>query len=91
MEYEWDDKKNQANILNHGIDFVDAWTIFENPILEKIDNRQDYGEVRYIAIGLLACVEVVVIYTTRSQNIRIISIRRANKNERKIYQEACSK
>ena len=85
MLYEWDDTKNEINILNHGIDFVDAKYIFEHPMIEKIDNRMDYGEVRYIGIGLLACVEVIVVYTHKDENIRIISIRRANKNERQIY------
>jgi uncharacterized DUF497 family protein len=91
MEYEWDNSKNESNIHNHGIDFSDAWKIFQNPILAKEDNRKDYGEIRYISIGLLNDIEVVIIYTYRGQTIRIISIRKANKNERKIYQEAINK
>jgi uncharacterized DUF497 family protein len=70
---------------------MDACDIFEHPLLEKMDNRKDYGEVRYVGIGLLDNVEVVIIYTYRDQNIRIISVRRANKYERKIYQEATTK
>lgn len=87
MAIEWDIKKNQINIEKHGIDFVDANKIFENPILTKIDDRIDYKEKRWIGIGKLEQVIVVLVYTIRGNNIRIISIRKANKIERKIYNE----
>lgn len=91
MNYEWDDDKNETNIMHHGIDFQDACEIFNQPMLEKEDTRKNYGEVRCIGIGLIDNVEVVVIYTYRGQAIRIISVRRANKNERKIYQDTFAK
>ena len=87
MALEWDNEKNQMNIEKHGIDFVDAYKIFENPILKKIDDRIDYKEKRWIGIGKSRKVIVVLIYTKRGKNIRIISIRKANKFERKIYNE----
>jgi len=87
MALEWDNEKNQTNILKHGIDFVDAYKIFENPIITKIDMRIDYKEKRWIGIGKLEKVIVVLVYTKRGKNIRIISIRKANKIERKIYNE----
>ena len=87
MAIEWDIKKNKINIEKHVIDFVDANKIFENPILTKIDDRIDYKEKRWIGIGKLEQVIVVLVYTIRGNNIRIISIRKANKIERKIYNE----
>lgn len=90
MKFEWDENKNKKNIERHGIDFKDAYLIFENPLLIKIDTRKEYGEKRLIGLGLLFEVAVIIIFTKRINNIRIISIRRANKNERKIYQEKFS-
>lgn len=85
MALEWDSKKNQINIEKHGIDFCDSYKIFENPIITKIDERINYREKRWIGIGKLEQVNVVLVYTKRGNNIRIISIRKANKIERKIY------
>jgi uncharacterized DUF497 family protein len=61
--------------------------IFSKPILKRKDDRKDYGEERWIALGNLDGAIVVVIYTLRDEAIRIISIRRANRYERKIYTE----
>ena len=87
MTIEWDSTKNQINIEKHGIDFSDAYKIFENSIITKIDDRTDYREKRWIGIAILEQVTVVLVYTKRGNNIRIISIRKANKIERKIYNE----
>ena len=46
MEIEWDEAKNRENIAKHGLDFLDASQVFESPVLERIDNRFDYGEER---------------------------------------------
>ena len=56
-------------------------------MLVKTDTRKDYGEKRLVGLGLLFEVVVVIVFTKRGDVIRVISIRRANKNERKIYQE----
>ena len=87
MAIEWDNTKNQINIEKHDIDFGDAYKIFENTIITKIDDRIDYREKRWIGIGKLEQVIVVLVYTKRGNNNRIISIRKANKIERKIYNE----
>lgn len=85
MAIEWDDNKNKINIMKHGIDFSDAHKIFEHPIISKVDDRFDYQEKRYIGIGKLESAIVVFVHTKRGKNIRIISIRKANKIERKVY------
>jgi uncharacterized protein len=84
--FEWDEGKNAANIKNHRIDFRDAALIFENPTIESIDERKDYGELRYIAFGLSRETVLCVVYTWRGENvIRIISAWRANRHDRERY------
>ena len=67
------------------IPFSKVPVIFEGPVLARRDERHDYGEERWIAIGLLGHVPVVVVYTKRGHRIRIISARRANRRERERF------
>ena len=85
MQFELDENKRKSNIEKHGIDFVDAVKIFDGFISSQEDLRADYGEKRYVTIGLLEGVEVAVIHTPRGDNTRIISIRRARVKERVRY------
>jgi len=88
MNFEWDEEKNKINIRKHGFDFVDAWEIFENPMLTYFDTRENYGEARYIGIGFLRQHIVVIVFTERDNNtIRIISLRKALKHERKKFEQ----
>lgn len=85
-EFEWDDRKRQANLRQHGIDFEDVAGVFKEPILTI---RSDRGnEERYVALGILDSIEIAVVYTVRSKACRIISARRARQNERKAYNKA---
>lgn len=86
MEFEWHDRKAEANLKKHGIDFEDAILIFEGATLEVRSDHE--GEERYKAIGLLEGIEIAVIYTPRGSSRRIISARRARKNERATYHQA---
>lgn len=89
MLYEWDEEKNRINLLKHGLDFTDAWEIFNVPMLVLLDDRKDYGEDRWIGIGLLRSRIVVVVYTERDEDtIRIISLRKALSHERARYEKA---
>jgi len=85
MKFEWDENKRQTNITKHGIDFIDAQKIFDYDTVTIEDNRFNYGEQRFIAIGLLNGKIIVVVYTEISNKIRIISARKATKNEQQIY------
>ncbi|UEM05531.1 BrnT family toxin [Skermanella rosea] len=85
MEFEWDPRKNESNLLKHLIDFDDARKIFLGPIQCAIDDRREYGETRYVAIGALDGVILTVVYTWRGEICRIISARRADKDERSSY------
>lgn len=87
MNFEWDDTKNKANIRKHGLDFQDAWEIFEKAFLRNIDEREEYGEVRYIGIGFLRDLIVVIIFTIRGDTIRVISLRKARKDERERFKQ----
>ncbi len=82
MNFDWDPQKNEENISNHNLDFADAHEIFDGPMLEKLDSREDYGEDRYVSIGFLRNIVVVVVYTERGETIRLISLRKALKYER---------
>jgi uncharacterized DUF497 family protein len=86
LEFEWDEAKARNNLKKHGVSFLTAAAIFLNERLERIDNREDYGEVRWIALGLVDIEVYRVVYTWRSENlVRIVSAQRANKDEREIY------
>ena len=89
MKFEWDEDKNRENIRKHGFDFADAWEIFEAPMRTALDTRADYGEDRWSGIGLLGNRIVVVVFTERGGGIiRMISLRKASKYERKKFEEA---
>ena len=85
MSYEWDEEKRQSNIQKHGVDFIDIPDIFDGEIVILPDERFDYGESRFIVIGILRNQIVVAAYTERNDNIRIISARKATKNEQIYY------
>jgi uncharacterized protein len=84
-EFEWDEAKAEANLDKHGIDFKDAVTVFEGPVLETSSVRR--GERRSKVIGRLRDDIVVVVYTVRSERRRIISARKASKDEREAYRQ----
>ena len=88
VKFELDEKKRQTNIIKHRIDFADAIELFKGPSLILEDNRQDYGEERYIAFGIINNRHIALSFTERSGRIRIISMRKANKREQEKYKEA---
>jgi len=90
MEFEWDESKNQSNIAKHDLSFEKAIAIFRNPVLTRIDDREDYGEIREISTGEVnGSVVLVVVHTDRDNITRIISARLASKTERKDYYDYC--
>jgi uncharacterized DUF497 family protein len=88
MKIEYDEDKRQLTLENRGLDFEDAGEIFEGFYFTKADNRKDYGETRYVTVGLLEDTVIVVVWTDRPPNRRIISMRKANENERGDYYDA---
>lgn len=85
MRFEWDEAKRESNTLKHGIDFIDVEEVFEGETLTLLDDRFDYGEKRFITLGLLDGRVVVIAHTETDEVIRIISARKASKNEETSY------
>ncbi len=72
MIFEWDEEKHQQNLAKHRVDLLFAALIFEGPTLSKVDDRYDYGEKRFISLGLVDGDPYTVVYTMRGENIRLI-------------------
>lgn len=87
MGFEWNSGKRTANLLKHGLAFEDAALVFEGVVLTALDTRRDYGETGYQSLGMLRGRMVLIAHTQRKDRIRIISMRKANEREKKIYQK----
>lgn len=92
MRFVWDQRKNKENIRKHGIDFRDVIDMFHHPMLIRLDARQDYGEDRWIGVGLLKHIVAVVVYAewVDEETIRIISARKATSYEKDQYYKGVS-
>jgi uncharacterized DUF497 family protein len=89
LQFEWDEKKAAANLAKHKVSFLTAAEVFDNEILERIDDREDYGELRWIALGRVDADIYRVVFTRRTEYvIRIINAQKASKDEREIYYRA---
>jgi uncharacterized protein len=88
VEFEWDPVKGAENIENHRVDFVEASTVFGDPLEVTIpDPDHSEGEARFLSLGLSAAARVLVVsYTEREGTIRIISARVAEPKERRAYE-----
>ena len=88
MDFKWDESKNKTNIDKRDLDFADAWQVFDAPMLVRIDNRKDYGEKRFVGIGFLKNLVVVIVFTEpNEQTIRVVSLRKALKYEREQFEK----
>ena len=78
LQFEWDEAKAASNLLKHGVSFLTAAAIFDNGVLERIDDREDHGEVRLIGLGRVELEVYRVVYVWRADNlVRIISAEKA--------------
>jgi uncharacterized DUF497 family protein len=87
MRCEWDAAKNRSNLAKHGLDFEDAEQVLAGLCFSVQDRRFEYGEERLITIGQLEGRVVVIAHVERGEGTRIISMRKANRREQKVYQE----
>lgn len=85
MGFEWSPAKNKRNVARHGLSLADAVVIFSAEYFEVIDDRFDYGEERVVAFGERNGGVIVVVYTWRNENRRLISARPANSAETREY------
>lgn len=83
--FGFDDNKSQSNLLKHGIDFVDAQKLWEDPSLVEIPAKTT-DEPRFVIIAVYASKHWSAVITYRENNIRIISVRRSRKNEVELYE-----
>jgi uncharacterized DUF497 family protein len=86
--YEWDAAKAEANLAKHGTRFELVHDFDWKSVIEREDGREDYGELRMVALGFIGRRLHVLIYTPRGDAIRVISLRRAGKREVQAYNEA---
>ena len=86
--YEWDDDKNKANKARHRAAFEEAEQFDWEGALVAPDDRQDYGESRFVAVGYIGHRLHVLAFTERGDKVRVISLRKANKREVKRYEKA---
>ncbi len=86
LNFEWDPVKTASNVTRHGVSFTLAMRVFENlDRIERHDGRDDYGEDRFVTVGLVGDKRLTVPYTMRGDTIRIISARKATRNEHLEY------
>jgi uncharacterized DUF497 family protein len=85
--YDWDEAKRAANISDHKLDFTAIYEVDWDTAVFAIDDREDYGELREIAVGFIGERLHVVIFTRRRESIRIISLRKAENKDKKLYVE----
>lgn len=87
LEFEWNAQKATANFKRHGVSFELARTVFKDPFgVERLDDREEYSEDRFILVGLAeGHLVLAVVFTEREERIRIISARRATQYEQDDY------
>jgi hypothetical protein len=89
MEFEWDDAKAELNERKHGVSFVEAMTVFADPLsLTGYDPDHSEEEDRYITMGMSAVGRFLVVsHTDRGDRVRLISAREASRRERRDYED----
>ena len=85
MTFQWDERKRINNLRKYSIDFRDAATMFAGDIVLMEDDRFEYGEIRFVSLGLLRGRVIVVVHTEHGDVTRIISARKATNYEQDIY------
>ena len=81
----YDEAKREANIVIHGLDFIGSEAVFKGFTITREDRRDTYGELRLQTLGLWHGVVVFVVHTPRGDADHVISIRKAEKHEERIY------
>jgi uncharacterized DUF497 family protein len=88
MNFQWNETKNRANIRKHGFHFAEAEEMFRGALLVRPDTRDHYEERRWIGIGMIhSRVAFVAFVELLDDTIRVISVRKANHEEREEYEK----
>ena len=83
---EFDEQKRAATLEHRGLDFRHAAEVFAGPVFTLIDQREDYGEIRYLSYGRLGSRPVAIVWTQRGEARRIISMRECHAKERRRFE-----
>jgi uncharacterized protein len=88
MDFQWDPAKAKTNVKKHRVEFADAVGVFDDPAALTLEDPDSEGEQRFISLGLDFLGRlVVVVYTYRLDDVRIISARKASRKEMSIYEK----
>jgi uncharacterized protein len=87
MQITFHEEKRARTLRERGLDFADAGRVFDGLKITLLDDRQDYGELRYQTIGLLNEHMVMVVWTPRGQARHILSMRKCNDREKQRYRK----
>ncbi len=88
MSYQWDPVKAKSNVKKHGLEFADSTGVFDDPEAITMEDSDSEGEKRFLSIGLDVLGRIIVVtYTYRGDDIRLISARKATKQEVRIYEK----
>ena len=86
--YQWDPAKATANVKKHGVEFADAVGVYDDPGAITIDDPEAEGEQRFLSIGLDVLGRLIVVaFTYRGDDLRLISARKATRKEISIYEK----
>ncbi len=85
INYTWDETKRRRTLAERGLDFAVAPEVFSGPLFTQEDDRSDYGEERWVSMGMLGERVVVIVYTESESEVRIISMREATRHERELF------
>jgi uncharacterized DUF497 family protein len=85
MNVVWDETKRRANLKKHGLDFADAARVLAGITCTFEDARFEYGEQRFVTLGMLHDTVVVIAHTETAREFRVISMRKATRHEQVLY------
>jgi uncharacterized protein len=85
MRFTWDEAKRTSNLKAHSLDFADAQEVFAGATFTLEDSRFSYAEERFVTLGMLRGFVVSIVHTETQRTIRVISFRKATKNEQAIF------
>jgi hypothetical protein len=88
VEFEWDEAKRIGNLRKHGVDFAQVTAFDWDTMIEVPDHRRAYGETRWQALGMIDNRLHMLIYTKRDSRTRVISLRKASREEKAAYAES---
>ena len=90
MYFEWDAEKADTNLLKHGVSFDMVRRFSWETAFTLPDRRQEYGEQRWVSIGLIGSRLFKIVYVVRGDRVRLISAHKANRRDQRKYHERCN-